>query len=110
MLDAREEASAYFPGRMIHDTRRVRPANFKKWIQVGEERLVTQACIDSGANGNTMSYQFYKQLMGVELRDTTTMLKSFLGHKTRPHGFCMLQVFVDELSCGDKFFVTQVGL
>ena len=28
-LDAREEASAYFLGRMIHDTRRVRPANFQ---------------------------------------------------------------------------------
>ena len=31
MLDAREEASAYFPGRMIHETRRVRLANFQKW-------------------------------------------------------------------------------
>ena len=33
MLDAREEASAYFLGRMIHDTRRVRPANFQKWVK-----------------------------------------------------------------------------
>ena len=33
MLDAREEASAYFPGRMIHDTRRVRLANFQKWVK-----------------------------------------------------------------------------
>ena len=32
-LDAREEASAYFLGRMIHDTRRVRPANFQKWVK-----------------------------------------------------------------------------
>ena len=33
MTDAREEASAYFLGRMIHDTRRVRLANFRKWVK-----------------------------------------------------------------------------
>ena len=33
ITDAREEASAYFPGRMIHETRRVRPANFQKWVK-----------------------------------------------------------------------------
>ena len=32
-LDAREEASAYFPRRMIHETRRVRPAIFQKWVK-----------------------------------------------------------------------------
>ena len=36
-------------------------------IQVGEERLVTQAFIDSGADKNTISYELYKQLKGVEL-------------------------------------------
>ena len=33
MNDTREEASAYFPGRMVHDARRVRPANFQKWVK-----------------------------------------------------------------------------
>ena len=75
-------------------------------IYVGEERLVTQAFIDSEANKNTISYELYKQLKGVELYETTTTFKSFTRHKTKPHGVCMLQVFVDELTCGDKFFVT----
>ena len=72
----------------------------------GDEIIVTHAFIDSGTDGNTTSYELYKQLKGVELHETTTMFKSFTGHKTKPHGVCMLQVFVDELSCGDKFFVT----
>ena len=79
-------------------------------IQVGEERLVTQAFIDSGADGNTISYEFYKQLKGVEIHKTTTTFKSSTGHKTKPHGVCMLPIFVDELTCGNKFFVTQAGL
>ena len=79
-------------------------------IQVGEERLVTQAFIDSGDDGNTIFYELYKQLKGVELHKATTVFKSFIGHMTKPHEVCMLQVFVDELSCRDKFFVTQVGL
>ena len=80
-------------------------------IQIGEERLVTQASIDNEGDGNTISYDLYKQLKGVELqKTTTTTFKSFTGHKTKPHGVCMLQVFVDELTCGDKFLVTQAGL
>ena len=63
-----------------------------------------------GVDGNTISYELYKQLKGVELKETTTTFKSFIGHKITPHGVCMLQVFVDELAYGDKFFVTQVGL
>ena len=59
-------------------------------IQVGEERLVTQAFIDSGANENTISYELYKQLKGVELKETTTTFKSFTSHNTKPHGVCML--------------------
>ena len=70
-------------------------------IQVGEERLVMQAFIDSGANGNTISYELYMQLKGVELHKTTTKFKLFTNHTTKPHGVCMLQVFADELSCGD---------
>ena len=48
-------------------------------IQVGEEKLVTQVFIDSGDDGNTISYELYKQLIGVELHKTTTMFKSFIG-------------------------------
>ena len=33
MKDARKEASAYFLGRMIHKTRRVRLDNFQKWVK-----------------------------------------------------------------------------
>ena len=71
---------------------------------------MTQAFIDSGADGNTIFYQLYKQLKGVELHKTTTTFKSFTGHKTKPHGLCMLLVFVDELTYGDKLFVTQARL
>ena len=55
-------------------------------IQVGEERLVTQAFIDSGANGITMSYELYKQLKGVEIQKTTTTFKSFIGQKIKQYG------------------------
>ena len=71
---------------------------------------MTQAFIDSGADGNTIFYELCKQLKGVELHKTTTTFKSFTGHKTKPHRVCMLPVFVDEMTCGDKFFVTQAGL
>ena len=71
---------------------------------------MTQAFIDSGADGNTISYELYIQLKGVELHKTTTMLKSFTGQKTKRHGVCMMKVYINELSYGDKFFVTQVGL
>ena len=36
-------------------------------IQIGEERLVTQAYIDSGVDRNTISYELYKKLKYVEL-------------------------------------------
>ena len=71
---------------------------------------MTQAFIDSGANGNTISYELYKQLKGVELHKIYTTFKSFTSQKIQPHGVCMLQVYVDELTCGNKFFFTQVGL
>ena len=84
-----------------------------KRVELGgrrEERLVTQTFIDSGADGNTLSYELYKQLKDMELHKTTIMFKSFTSHTTKPHGACMLQVFVDELNYEDKSFVTQVGL
>ena len=59
-------------------------------IQVGEEKLVTEAFINSGADGNTISYELYKQLKGVELHKTTTTFKSFTGQKVKLHGVCVL--------------------
>ena len=53
-------------------------------IQVVEERLVTQAFIDSGVDGNTISYELYKQLKCLELHETTAMFESFTSHKTKP--------------------------
>ena len=74
-------------------------------IQLGEERLVTQAFIDSKAYRNTISYELYKQLKGVELHKTTTMFKLFTGHKTKPRGVFIVQDFVDDLSCRVKLFL-----
>ena len=71
---------------------------------------MTQAFIDSGVDRNTISYELYKQLKGVELKETSTTFKLFTGHKTKLCGVCMLQVFVDELTYRDKFFFTQTGL
>ena len=33
MEDAREEASAFFLGRAMHESKRVRPTNFQKWVK-----------------------------------------------------------------------------
>ena len=33
MIDARQEASALFPRRTMHDSRRIRPAIFQKWVK-----------------------------------------------------------------------------
>ena len=49
-------------------------------VQVGEERLPTYAFIDSGADGNTISYELFQQLPYVRLKETKAMFKSFTGH------------------------------
>ena len=38
------------------------------------------------------------------------MFKSFTGYTTKAQGVCELLLHVSELICGDKFFVTQVGM
>ena len=79
-------------------------------VQIGEERLPTYAFIDSGADGNTISYELFQKLRNVHLKETKAMFKSFTGHTTKAQGVCELLLHVSELICGDKFFVTQVGM
>ena len=33
MIDAREQASLFFLGRIMHDFKRVRPDNFQEWVK-----------------------------------------------------------------------------
>ena len=79
-------------------------------VQIGKERLPTYAFIDSGADGNTISYELFQKLKNVHLKETNAMFKSFTGHTTKAQGVCELLLHVSELICGDKFFVTQVGM
>ena len=75
-------------------------------VQVGDQRIPTYAFIDLGADGNTISFELFSQLNSIALKDTTAMFESFTGDKVKAHGMCELSLFVSELSCGDKFFVT----
>ena len=79
-------------------------------VQIGNERLPTYAFIDSGADGNTISYEIFQQLTNVNLKETKAMFKAFTGHTTKVQGVCEVLLYVSELICGDKFFVTQVGM
>ena len=69
-----------------------------------------QALIDTGSDCNTISNDLFDQLEGVALQPTNAILRLFTAHTTKPRGMCNSVVFVDELSCGDKFFVTQADL
>ena len=69
-----------------------------------------QALIDTGLDCNTISNKLFETLEGVALQPTNAILRLFTAHTTKPRGICNLVVFVDELSCGDKFFVTQSDL
>ena len=75
-------------------------------VQVGQEKLQTYAFIDSGADGNTISYELFKQIKNLHLSDTDAVFRSYTGHMTRALGMCKLELNVSELICGDKFFVT----
>ena len=79
-------------------------------VQVGKERLQTYAFIDSGADGNTISYETFQALEKIELHETKAVFKSYTGHEVQAHGVCDLEFFVSELNCGDKFFVVQVEM
>ena len=75
-------------------------------IQIGNEQKMVQVLIDIGLDCNTISKKIFETLEGVALQPTNAILKSFIAHTTKPRGICNLVVFVDELSCGGKFFVT----
>ena len=52
-------------------------------VQISKERLPTYAFIDSGADGNTISYELFQQLTNVSLKETKAIVKSFTGHTTK---------------------------
>ena len=75
-------------------------------IQIGNEQIIMQALIDTGSDCNTISKDLFAQQEGIALLPTNAILRSVIAHTTKPRGICNLMVHVDELSCGDKFFVT----
>ena len=75
-------------------------------IQIGCEQKIVKALIDTSSDCNTISYDLFQMLKGVVVQPTNAIPKPFTSHTTKPKGVCNLVVHVDELSCGDKFFVT----
>ena len=79
-------------------------------VQIGEDRLLVKAFLDTGADSNLMSYDFYQKLDKVALNATSTTIQTFTGQTVTPKGVCEVEMFVNELTCGDEFLVTQSGL
>ena len=79
-------------------------------VQIGKERILVRAFLDTGADGNLISNKLYQQLQGIKLEKKPMKLQTFLGETIKPVGVCMLDLYVNELTCGDKFFVTQAGM
>ena len=79
-------------------------------IQIGLERKIVKALIDTRLDCNTISYELFQTLNDVALQPTNAILRSFTSHITQPKGVCNLMVHVEQLSCGDKFFVTQTKM
>ena len=75
-------------------------------VEIGKEHIQTYAFIDFGADGNTISYEMFKPLKHVNLKDIDDVFQSYTGHKTQAFGVCKLDLNVSELICKDKFFVT----
>ena len=75
-------------------------------VQLGKECWQTYAFIDSGGDGNTISYKLFRKLEDVKLLAPGAVLQDYMGHTTRSFGICKLELNVSELICGDKFFVT----
>ncbi len=72
-------------------------------VQFQNREISTFALIDTGANGNTMSYEFFQTLANVDLHHTNAHFQMFTNQITC---VCEVQMFVSELTCGDKFFIT----
>ena len=79
-------------------------------IQIGNEQKLVQALIDIGSDCNTISKDLFDQLEGIGLLPTNAILRLFIAYTTIPRGICNLVVYVDDLSCRDKFFVTHLDL
>ena len=75
-------------------------------ICLGIERLETYAFIDSGVDGNTISYELFQKLKDVKLIEIDAVFEANIGHKMQAFGMCSLDLNVSELICGEKFFVT----
>ena len=63
-------------------------------IQLGLERKVVKALIDTGSDCNTIAYELFQTLNDVALQPSNTVLRSFTSHITQPKGVCNLMVHV----------------
>ena len=64
-------------------------------IQIGLERKIVKALIDTGSDCNTISYELFQTLNDVALQPTNVVLQSFTSHITQPKGVCNLMVHVE---------------
>ena len=64
-------------------------------IQIGLERKIVKALIDTGSDCNTISYELFHTLNDVALQPTNAVLRSFTSHITQPKGVCKLMVHVE---------------
>ena len=76
-------------------------------IYIGKGGFQTYAFINSGVDGNTISFMLYTKLQDAQLTLTDAVFEAYTSHQTKALRFCALRMFVSELNCGDKFFVTQ---
>ena len=79
-------------------------------VQMGKQRVMTTAFLDTGADCNLISHDLYQKLAGVALSKIDRKLQTFTGQIIQPMGSCMLDLFANELTCGDNFIVTQEGM
>ena len=76
-------------------------------VSAGKEKIMSHAFIDTGSDGNTLSYELYKEISSIVLRSTNTQFEAYTGHTSKAVGYCNLRVEINGLTCGDEFFVTQ---
>ena len=64
-------------------------------IQIGLERKIVKALIDTGSDCNTIFYDLFQMLNDVALQPTNAVLRSFTSHITQPKGVCNLIMHVE---------------
>ena len=69
-------------------------------IRVGNKEIQTYAFIDSGADGNTISYELYTKLQDAQLTQTDAIFEAYTCHQTKALGCCALRMFFNELNWG----------